>query len=244
MSYNIILPKFEGPFDLLLFFIERDELDIYDIPIHKITSEFLTYVHQLERINIELASEFILVAATLMKIKAKTLLPRKEIDAQGNEIDPRQELVSRLLEYKRFKEVVELLKRMEEERGSRNERRNLTSEIKNIINTVSTNGEAELENVTLFKLMKVFKKTMDRYKYQSEIVQHKIVKYNYTMEGQKEYLQNYIFKNKKASFVELFKTCENKIHAVFNFLAILELVSQNIIHISIGEGFNNFYLSV
>ena len=78
MSYNIILPKFEGPFDLLLFFIERDELDIYDIPIHKITSEFLTYVHQLERINIELASEFILVAATLMKIKAKTLLPRKE----------------------------------------------------------------------------------------------------------------------------------------------------------------------
>ena len=186
MSYNIILPKFEGPFDLLLFFIERDELDIYDIPIHKITSEFLTYVHQLERINIELASEFILVAATLMKIKAKTLLPRKEIDAQGNEIDPRQELVSRLLEYKRFKEVVELLKRMEEERGSRNERRNLTSEIKNIINTVSTNGEAELENVTLFKLMKVFKKTMDRYKYQSEIVQHKIVKYNYTMEGQKE----------------------------------------------------------
>ena len=133
---------------------------------------------------------------------------------------------------------------MEEERGSRNERRNLTSEIKNIINTVSTNGEAELENVTLFKLMKVFKKTMDRYKYQSEIVQHKIVKYNYTMEGQKEYLQNYIFKNKKASFVELFKTCENKIHAVFNFLAILELVSQNIITISIGEGFNNFYLSV
>ena len=73
-------------FDLLLFFIERDELDIYDIPIHKITSEFLTYVHQLERINIELASEFILVAATLMKIKAKTLLPRKESDAQGNKI--------------------------------------------------------------------------------------------------------------------------------------------------------------
>lgn len=244
MSYNIILPKFEGPFDLLLFFIERDELDIYDIPIHKITSEFLTYVHQLERINIELASEFILVAATLMKIKAKTLLPRKEIDALGNEIDPRQELVSRLLEYKRFKEVVEILKRMEEERSSRNERRNLTTEIKNIISTVTTNGEAELENVTLFKLMKVFKKTMERYKYQSEIVQHKIVKYNYTMEGQKEYLQNYISKNKKASFVDLFKTCENKIHAVFNFLAILELVSQNIIQISIGEGFNNFYLSV
>lgn len=243
MSYNIILPKFEGPFDLLLFFIERDELDIYDIPIHKITSEFLTYVNQLERINIELASEFILVAATLMKIKAKTLLPRKEIDAQGNEIDPRQELVTRLLEYKRFKEVVELLKRMEEERSSRNERGNINNELKLIINTITTNGEAELENITLFKLMKVFKKTMDRYKYQTEIVQHKVIKYNYTMEGQKEYLQNFIFKNKRASFQELFSTCENKIHAVFNFLAILELVSQNIIQLSIGEGFNNFYLT-
>lgn len=244
MSYNIILPKFEGPFDLLLFFIERDELDIYDIPIHKLTSEFLTYVSQLERINIELASEFILVAATLMKIKAKTLLPRKEIDALGNEIDPRQELVSRLLEYKQFKAVVELLKRMESERESRIGRGNTVAEIKDIVSKVTTNGEAELESITLFKLLKVFKKSMDRYKYQNEIIQHKVVKYNYTMEGQKDYIHKLILINKKANFIDLFKTCENKIHAVFNFLAILELVSQNLITLIIGEGFNNFYLTV
>ena len=95
--YKIKLPQFEGPFDLLLFFIERDELDIYDIPIAQITDEFLRYTHQLDELNIEVASEFILVAATLMRIKAKTLLPRKELDEEGNEIDPREELVQRLI---------------------------------------------------------------------------------------------------------------------------------------------------
>ena len=88
VSYQIKLPQFEGPFDLLLFFIERDELDIYNIPIHGLTKDFLVYIHELESLNIELASEFILFISTLMRIKAKMLLPRKELDAQGNEIDP------------------------------------------------------------------------------------------------------------------------------------------------------------
>src|SRR5215471_3114078 len=103
-SYQIKLPQFEGPFDLLLFFIERDELDIYNIPITQITKEFLNYIHEQEKLNIELSSEFILFISTLMRIKAKMLLPRKEVDAAGNEVDPRQELVNKILEYKRFKE--------------------------------------------------------------------------------------------------------------------------------------------
>ena len=96
-TYQIKLPQFEGPFDLLLFFIERDELDIYNIPVAKITQEFLEYIKSLEALNIELASEFILFVSTLMRIKAKMLLPRKEIDAQGNVIDPRQELVDKII---------------------------------------------------------------------------------------------------------------------------------------------------
>ena len=94
-TYTIHLPQFEGPFDLLLFFIERDELDINDIPIATITDDFLEYLHYLERMNIDMASEFILVAATLCRIKAKLLLPRKQLDESGNEIDPREELVQR-----------------------------------------------------------------------------------------------------------------------------------------------------
>src|ERR671913_1890850 len=103
--YKIKLPQFEGPFDLLLFFIERDELDIYNIPITGIINDFLGFIHSEDNLNIELSSEFILFVSTLMRIKAKMLLPRKEVDEKGNEIDPRQELVDKILEYRRFKEA-------------------------------------------------------------------------------------------------------------------------------------------
>src|SRR3982750_375244 len=112
-TYQIKLPQFEGPFDLLLFFIERDELDIYNIPITRIINDFLTYIHEQESLNIELSSEFILFISTLMRVKARMLLPRKEVDAQGNEIDPRQELVDKILEYKKFKEAAVQMGEME-----------------------------------------------------------------------------------------------------------------------------------
>src|SRR6476469_8420728 len=102
-SFAIKLPMFEGPFDLLLFFIERDELDIHNIPIAQITDDFLQYIQQMNSLNMELASEFIYVAATLMRIKAKMLLPRIELDEEGNEIDLKADLVQKLIAYKQFK---------------------------------------------------------------------------------------------------------------------------------------------
>ena len=116
-GYKIKIKQFEGPFDLLLFFIERDELDIYDIPIASITDDFLAYIQNLEELNIDVASEFILVAATLMRIKARVLLPRKEIDEDGNEIDPRIELTQRLLEYKKYKDILEDMALLEDQRA-------------------------------------------------------------------------------------------------------------------------------
>src|SRR5690349_22236553 len=128
-AYQIKLPQFEGPFDLLLFFIERDELDIYNIPITNIINDFLNYIHSQENLNIELSSEFILFVSTLMRIKAKMLLPRKELDEQGNEIDPRQELVDKILEYRRFKEAAAKLAEMEAIRMLMVKRGNLQKEI-------------------------------------------------------------------------------------------------------------------
>ena len=128
-SFEIKLPQFEGPFDLLLFFIERDELDIHDIPIAKITNDFLTYMHDMQPMDIELASEFILVASTLMRIKAKLLLPRYEKDEEGNEIDPRHDLVRQLLDYKQFKAASEELRALEDERMMRFHRGNLEQEL-------------------------------------------------------------------------------------------------------------------
>src|SRR5450631_3924460 len=153
-SYQIHLSQFEGPFDLLLFFIERDELDIYNIPIHKLIKDFLDFIHSQDTINIELSSEFILFVSTLMRIKAKMLLPRKELDAQGNEIDPRQELINKILEYKRFKEASAQMAEMEALRMLMVKRGNIQKELSQIGEEA---GEGtEIQNITLFRLMKAF----------------------------------------------------------------------------------------
>jgi segregation and condensation protein A len=112
-SFAIRLPQFEGPFDLLLFFIERDELDIHEIAIARITDDFLNYLHQMSSLNMELASEFIFVAATLMRIKAKMLLPRYEAETGENETDSKEDLIRKLIEYKKFKDICEQLRPLE-----------------------------------------------------------------------------------------------------------------------------------
>src|SRR5688500_13852938 len=128
-TYQIKLAQFEGPFDLLLFFIERDELDIYNIPITRIITDFLDFVHGQEKLNIELSSEFILFVSTLMRIKAKMLLPRKELDAEGNEIDPRQELIDKILEYRKYKEASAKMAELEVVRMLMIRRGNLQKEL-------------------------------------------------------------------------------------------------------------------
>src|SRR5687768_3297289 len=160
-SYQIKLPQFEGPFDLLLFFIERDELDIYNIPITSIINDFLEYIHKSDELNIELSSEFILFISTLMRIKARMLLPRKELDAEGNEIDPRQELVNKILEYKRFKEASAQMAQLEAERMLMIKRGNIQQELSRIGEEA---GEGtEIQTITMFKVMKAFERVMHKY---------------------------------------------------------------------------------
>ena len=185
-SFEIKLPLFEGPFDLLLFFIERDELDIYDIPIATIAQDFLEYVHHMENLNVEVASEFILVAATLMRIKSKMLLPRPQLDELGNEIDPREELVKHLLEYKKYKSVVDTFHKMEETELMKEKRGNIFKELKALAET--TNVEAELQDVTIYKLMTVFEKVMKRFEAEKNRPVHQVIQYPYTIENQKKYV--------------------------------------------------------
>lgn len=239
-TYQIKLPQFEGPFDLLLFFIERDELDIYNIPIHNITKDFLVYIHELESLNIELASEFILFISTLMRIKAKMLLPRREVDAQGNEIDPRQELVDKILEYKRFKEASEQMVIMEAERLLQQKRGNIKQELDNLSETYSEG--TEIQTVTMFKLMQSFEKVMKRFQDRENKPQHVVVKYNYSLESQRVFLLDYMKTNTRVAFEALFSKCEDRIHAIFTFLAMLELAQQRYLSLLIGTGRNNFII--
>ncbi|CAN5809363.1 segregation/condensation protein A [soil metagenome] len=239
-TYQIKLDQFEGPFDLLLFFIERDELDIYNIPITKITNDFLDFIHLKDKLNIELSSEFILFISTLMRIKAKMLIPRKEIDEQGNEIDPRQELINKILEYKRFKEASLKMAEMEEVRMLMIKRGNLQKEL-SLIGEEAGEG-TEIQAVTLFKLMKAFEKVAQKLHERNNKPVHTVVQYNYTMEGSREHMLTTCKNEKNVSFEKIFEVCENRIHAIFLFLSMLELVQQKYLMIVTGEGRNNLII--
>jgi segregation and condensation protein A len=240
LSFEIKLPLFEGPFDLLLFFIERDELDIHDIPISQVTEDFLSYIRQLDQMNIEVASEFILVAATLMRIKAKMLLPRPVLNEEGEEIDPREELVKHLLEYKKYKSVIKELADMEEDRARKHERGNLMQEVRKL--SEANNVEVELQDVTLYKLLKVFERATARFELKQREKPHQVVQYPYTIAGQREHIIRMLGNRERLSFLEIIQQDLNKIAVIFNFLAILELLQLNKISLQVGEGFNNFWV--
>jgi segregation and condensation protein A len=242
-TFTIKLSVFEGPFDLLLFFIERDELDINNIPIAKITDDFLAYIRALQEMNIDLASEFIVVAATLMRIKAKMLIPRKQIDEEGNEIDPRAELVDRLMEYKQYKSTLDELRKMEELRAFMNPRGYAITEMNKL--AVSALAEAEIESITLFKLMKVFQRVMLRFEDEKKVKKvHTVYDYDYTIQGQREFLFSQILEGDKIQFEAMFLTMSNRIEAVVTFLALLELLNEQLIALIQGEGINNFWLTL
>lgn len=240
MSFEIKLPLFEGPFDLMLFFIERDELDIYDIPIFKITTDFLDYVQQLEHLEIEVASDFILFAATLMKIKSRMLLPRPEVNEEGEVIDPREELVRNLLEYKKYKSVVEELSALEQERLSKEKRGNLVKELQELSKLDDVEGE--LQHLDLYKLLNVFQKCMSRLAARADEPTHTVIQYPYTIEQQKAFVLEKISFKKQVPFTELIAYNPEKIFVIYTFLAILELLQLSELTLVLGEGYNNFWV--
>ena len=240
MSYEIKLPLFEGPFDLLLFFIERDEIDIMDIPISKITNDFFEYISDLESMNIEVASEFIVVAATLMRIKSRMLLPRLSVDEDGNEIDPRDELVEHLMEYKKYKSVISEFSNLEDHRLGKKVRGNLVNEVGVIGERAKV--ESELQDIDLYKLLVVFQNVLSRYEVEKNKPNHQIFEYPYTISEQKKFLINLLKSKSKISFVKLIEDNPLKILVIYNFLAMLELIQESKVKLSLGNGMNNFWI--
>ena len=239
-GYKIKIQQFEGPFDLLLFFIERDELDIHDIDVSKITDDFLAYIRELEELNIDVASEFILVAATLMRIKAKMLIPRKELDEDGNEIDPREELVQKLLEYQRYKDIIDELKNLELDRSLKHHRGYTKVELKQLATKALV--DIELESISLSKLFKAFETVISRYENRIERVVHQIIQYPYTIKSQRKKIKATILKFDRCSFEQLFDQMENRIEAIVTFLALLELLTTQKVSLTAGLGVNNFWI--
>lgn len=240
MDFRVKLPLFEGPFEFLLFLIERDELNIYDIPIAKITQDFLDYIRQLEKLNIKVASEFIVVAGTLVRIKAKMLLPRPQLDEKGNEIDPRDELVRHLLEYKKYKSVIQELMNLEEQRLQKYARGNVLNELKKIASCYSI--ETELQDIDLYKLLKVYEKVTQRYRNNTLKREHMVFQYPYSIERQKKHLLERLNHEHRLSFEDIISENAGKMYFIYTFLAILEMLQEGLISIYVGMNFNNFWI--
>ena len=232
--YKIKLEQFEGPLDLLLFFIKRDELNIYDIPISKITKEFLEYVNLIKLLDLEVAGDFILMASTLMHIKVRMLLPR-EVDEKGEEIDPRTELIQALLEYKRYKEMSEELSFFESNQRKISYRGNFSADEKES----PPEFEVLLKNVSIFDIAKAFKRAIDNVKPE---VFHDIKKTNITIDEQIAFIMSKLENINELSFLTLVEDMNEKIRIVITFVALLELTKMGMIGIKESPNFNDFLL--
>jgi segregation and condensation protein A len=223
MNYKVKLQQFEGPLDLLLFFIRRDELDILDIPISRITKEFLVYINYLQELDLEIAGDFIVMAAELMQIKVKMLLPREP--GLEEEEDPRAELVRRLLEYKRFKEMTEQLSTLEFEQRKLYFRKAFHHDPKKIL---LEDQEEGLKDVTMYKLIIAFKRAISRI---PKKVYHDIELLNVTIDEQISYIIDFFRVREEGTFFELISHMTEKIRIIVTLIAMLELMKAQVIAI-------------
>lgn len=230
--YKIKLPNFEGPFDLLLYFIKRDELNIYDIPISRITAEFLSYIRIMQQFDLELAGEFIVMASNLMYIKTQMLLPRQAPD-EGEEIeDPRNQLVQSLLEYKQFKSAAADLAENAEEQKYTFYRTLFDADLQQV-------GAAGYKNATLFDLMKAFRKAVERN--QAETVEHVVKLVPVKVEEKIEYIKGLLKNKSRVAFSEITRM-KSRFHIVATFLAILELMKLQVIFCQQSDNFDEIFI--
>ena len=231
MSYKINIDNFEGPLDLLLFFIQRDKLDIYDIPISKITNDFLKYISYLNKMNIDVGADFIYMASLLMNIKSKMLLPNEFIN-EDEVIDPREDLVLKLVEYKKYKDIS-------------NELSNLVSNYslthKTIIKDGYDNGNELLnQKFDLYDIIKTYANLINNIEYNNDYELHfeKI-----SVSDQENFIRDILKNKKKITFLNLIKILNNKIFLIYTFIAILEMIKNKEIKIEQKKIFSDIYIT-
>ena len=224
MSYQIKIENFEGPLDLLLYFIRRDELDIYDIPISQITKDFIDVISEWKRLNLIIAGDFIVMASTLMRVKARMLIPRPELDDDGIRIDPREELINQLIDYSRFKDAASFLKQMNEESSlmtPRQFQQSINPDSADTLNLV-------LEDITLFDIASYFKNVMEK---RPIISQFELSREPIKLEQQKEIILKRLNEKSRLSFKNLTKKIQSKLELIVTFLAILDLIRVGICNV-------------
>jgi len=217
--FNIRLENFEGPLDLLLYFIKRDKIDIYDIPITDITNEYIQVIDEAEKLDVSIAGEFLFMASMLLRIKTQMLLPRK-IDEEGLDIDdPRIDLVAQLIEYKKYRDIAHQLKNLHED----NKDLFFRSSAK-VVYDQSPEVSDFLKEVSLFDISKIFKDAIDNAPAQDSF---KIYKEIVSLKEQKNFIIESFKGNKVVSLKKIVKKLETKIEIIVTFLALLEMIKQS-----------------
>jgi len=219
MSYKVNLPVFEGPLDLLLYLIKKEEIDIYDIPIAKITEQYLEYLEIMKGLDLNIAGEFLVMAATLMHIKSRMLLPQEKIEEEVVEEDPRAELVRRLLEYKKFKEAAGALAELKKNRSEIFYRMGDDEDMDNMVLSEDASFEA-----SIFDLITAFAKVV---KSVSKEEFHKVIHDEFTVSQKIHDIFHMLVERPVIYLIELLSKAKNKLEAITVFLALLELIRLN-----------------
>ena len=234
--FNIKIENFEGPLDLLLYFIKRDKIDIYDIPITQITNEYISVIDEAKKLDVSIAGEFLFMASMLLRIKTQMLLPRKINDESFDIEDPRIDLVAQLLEYKKYKLIANKLKNLHFE--------NKDSFFRNsskVVYDQSPNASDFLNEVTLYDISKIFKDAVDNAPTQDTFeIYREIV----SLKEQKNFILQQFKTNKIMSLKKLVKKLETKIEIIVTFLALLEMIKQSEIICSQKENFKDIEIKL
>lgn len=238
MEYCIKINEFEGPLDLLLHLVKESNIDIYDININEITTQYLNYIHKMEELNIDVASEYLVMAATLMEIKSKSLLPSQKEEETENieEEESRETLIQKLIDYQKYKEITKDFKNLE---ASRKEiYTKAPSKLNEILDTKFTNDT----DTTTDDLIKAFALFLERKNMEKPIVT-KITSKEYSVKKRKNDIKSYLLTKGKAEFSELF-TIYSKSFIVVTFLSILELAKEEEVILNQESNFDKIYIEL
>ena len=234
---NFKINEFEGPLDLLLHLIKENKMDIMNIEIERITDQYISYLNEQEKMNLEIASEYLVMASELIELKSKLLLPNPKTDEESEEeIDPREELVNRLLEYQAYKEITKVLKEKEELR-----KEIYTKSPENIKQYVEEETKLS-SDITLDDLVEAFKKYLERKK-ESKPLKTKVTTNEISVSSRRLEIKSILKKKPKVSFFELFPVL-NKEYIVATFLAILEMAKNKELKITQNKNFDDIICEV
>lgn len=236
MEYKVTINDFEGPMDLLLHLVKSQNIDIIDLNVEEITEQYLGYIKEAEELNLDIASEYLTLAAELIEIKSSSLLPKKEIIEDEYEEDPRERLIQRLIEYQKYKEVIPSLKEMEEER------KNYFSKSPNNLKEFQDDTNINYGDLNLDILMNAFQKFLER-KQEEKPLNTKITKKEYSISVRSREIKDVLIRKKKVSFDELFEIV-TKDYVVVTFLSILSMAKKGELLIKQEDNFSNITLSL